>query len=95
MHFRKNYTVDKSLKEDLRVSSALGSLPFLSYIAAIVGVGAVASMGYVPPLTLQKALEPLPYVSLGGLGLGSFCFYVRRDIRKILKEAGKQESKKD
>jgi len=51
-------------------------------------------MDYMPPLTLQKALEPLPYVSLGGLRLGSFCFYVRRDIRKILKEAPKQQESK-
>ncbi len=56
MYFRKRYAVDKSLKEDLRVAAALGSLPFVSYVGAIIGVSAASLMGYMPPLTLQKSI---------------------------------------
>jgi len=91
MNFIKKYKEDKEFKQDLQISVLVSAPPLVAYTAALIGYSAAASMGYMPPLTLQKALEPMACFLPFSLGLGSFCFYVRRDIRKALKKMQKQQ----
>lgn len=89
---KKIHEMDKYTKEDLKISIFVGSVPLSWYAAIIAGCATRAYLGL--PVSFEGAGEALALMTAMGVGLGTFCFYNRRDTRKLNKELLESGSKK-